>query len=308
VSGPRAGARSLVLLALLVSCAGERSPSGIGEPIRVRNGVLKEGPLPAGPGPAITAIETASTVLRPGQGEKTLSGRASPGASAIALALGGRGNGYWLVGVDGPDPLNAGELGWQALVEIARDVPPGLADLLVVAIDASGVAGPVRSLPVCIPGALPDNLNACDRNLAPPAAVVSLSWDTPVDLDLVVVAPDGRVIDAKHPRVLPGADGGAATTSAIDRDSNGACVLDRIQRENLVFQEAPPPGSYLVFANLFDACGRAPVHFRVAVSERQPSGDGTLSLVETLARDGVLLGVDANGGSRLGTYVTEVTF
>jgi hypothetical protein len=307
-----------VATAAFVACSGEKSESGLGEPIRVRNGVFKEGPLPGappapgpGPGTSITAIETASTVLRPGQGEKTLAGRASVGSVAIAIAVAGLGRGHWLLPVDGPDPLNNGELGWQALVEIARDVPPGPKELRIVAIDAAGHAGTQSALTVCVPRLVPDNLNACDPANPPPAAVVSLTWDTPVDLDLVAITPDGRVIDAKHPRgglVDAGADGGTSTPPTIDRDSNAACSLDRVQQEDLVFADPPAPGSYLLFANLFDACERAPVHFRLSVSVRQTGLDGKLTLVETESKSGTLTAVDANGGAKLGTYVTEVAF
>lgn len=284
-----------LLLVLLASCGGERSPSGLGEPIRVRNGVFKDGPIPASadPSPSITAVEMSSTVLRPGQGEKGITGRASPNAVAVAVGIGGLGSGYWLIPVEGPDPLNNGELGFQAAAEIARDVPPGRRDLVFSAIDASGHAGPLRSLPVCVPSIVPDNLNACDATIPPPAMVFSLAWDTQVDLDLVVVAPDGHVVDAKHPQL--------ATAGAFDRDSNATCANDAIRRENLVFQEAPPRGSYLVYANLFDACGRAPVHFTFTLHERGPTG-----LVQSLTQDGVLTAIDANGGAALGTFVVEL--
>lgn len=311
-------ALAATVIALVAACSGEKSESGLGEPLRVRNGVFKEGPLPGlppaaapGPGVSVTAIETASTVLRPAQGEKTLTGRASVGTAAIAIAIAGVGRGYWVLPVDGPDPLNNGELGWQALVEIGRDVPSGSKELRVVAIDAAGNAGTQRALPICVPRLLPDNLNACDPSIAPPAAVVSLTWDTAVDLDLIAVAPDGRVIDAKHPRgftIDAGADAGGPAPPAIDRDSNAACSLDRVQQEDLVFPDPPGPGSYLVFVNLFDACERAPVHFRVTVSARQVTADGKLGLVETETKGGTLTAVNANGGARLGTYVTEVAF
>lgn len=305
----------LALGAMFAACSGESSTSGLGEPMRVRNGVFKEGPLPGlppvagGPGLAITAIESASTVLRPGQGEKTFTGRASVGAVAVALALAGEGRGYWLLPVEGPDPLNNGELGWQALVEIGRNAATGPKELRVVAIDGAGKAGAQRALPICVPRSIPDNLNACDPASAPPAAVVTLSWDTPVDLDLIVVAPDGRVLDAKHPRGAGDAGSDAARLAPVlDRDSNGACALDRIQQENLVFPEAPAAGSYLVFVNLFDSCERAPVRFRVTVSTRSATPDGKLSLTETETKSGVLTDIDANGGAKLGTYVTEVAF
>lgn len=293
------GSLALVVLSPLIfalACEGERALSGLGEPIRVRNGVFKEGPLPssADPSPAITSLEIASAVLRPGQGEKSVSGRASPNAVGVAVAIGGLGSGYWLLPVEGPDPLNNGELGWSALAEIGRDLPAGRRDLLFAAIDGAGRAGAIRSLPICIPPETPDNLNACDPSIPPPAAVLSLVWDTAADVDLVVVTPEGRVVDAKHPTL--------GDAGAFDRDSNAACANDAIRRENLVFQAPPPKGSYLVFGNLFSACEHAPVRFRFTLSQRSSTG-----VVETVSQAGVLTAVDANGGASLGTFIAELS-
>ena len=58
-----------------------------GEPLRVRAAAFKAGDLPASAAmyPSVTSFETASTVVRPGQTEKGLLGRASPDAVAIAI-------------------------------------------------------------------------------------------------------------------------------------------------------------------------------------------------------------------------------
>lgn len=309
------------------ACSGEPNETGLGEPLRLRNAAFKTGALPGEPPapaavtPSITSFEAASTVVRPGQTEKSLLGRATPDAVAVALRFVDLGTGYWVLPVDGPDPQNNGELGWQVVADFGSAIPAGVHLLRVVAIDGAGHAGTQRELSVCVTPEIPDNLNACDPKLTPPAAVFSLSWDTPVDLDLVVITPDGRIVDAKHPRTVAppppgpssggGADAGtsAATVGVFERDSNGGCVVDGQQRENLVFQGRPPAGSYLVYANLFDACGRAPVHFRFSLHEPEATADPKVQrLVESVTKKGVLLAVDANGGSKLGTFVTEITF
>ena len=41
----------------------------------------------------------------------------------------------------------------------------------------------------------------------------------------------------------------------LTRDSDAGCALDGRNSEAIVFQEAPARGSYLVYADLFDACG-----------------------------------------------------
>jgi hypothetical protein len=315
----------LSLALSLLACSGEPSESGLGEPLRLRSATFKSGelpgeaPSPMASTPSITSFESASTVVRPGQTEKAILGRASPDAVAVGVRFADLGSGYWVFPVDGPDPQNNGELGWQTLADFGYGIAPGLHQLRVVAIDAAGHAGTQRELAVCVTPSIPDNLNACDPKLLPPGAVLSLSWDTPVDLDLVVVTPEGRIVDAKHPRTTAppppgpstGGDAGAASATAgtFDRDSNGGCVVDGQQRESLVFQGRPPAGSYLVYANLFDACGHAPVHFQFSLYEPEATTDPQVQrLVESVTKKGVLLGLDANGGSKLGTFVTEITF
>jgi hypothetical protein len=315
------GALLTALVLSLFACSGEPSETGLAEPLRLRNGSFKEGDLPGEPpadtsatSPLVTSFETASTVIRPGQTEKGLLGRVSPDAVAIGIRFADLGSGYWVLPVDGPDPQNNGELVWQALADFGSNVPAGLHALRVVAIDGSGHAGAQRQLSVCVTPSVPDNLNACQPTNAPPSAVLSLSWDTAVDLDLVVVTPEGRVVDAKHPRSsAPGGDtgdaGAAVSVGTFDRDSNAACTVDGVQRENLVFPARPSPGSYLVYANLFEACGAASVHFRFSLFEASPTADPkVLEQVETITKSGTLLALEANGGARLGTFVTEVTF
>jgi hypothetical protein len=318
---------AIALLASLsvFACSGVSSETGIAEPIRLRNATFESGDLPGDPPvasggvpPLVTSFETASTVIRPGETEKGLLGRVSPDAVAVGIRFAGIGTGYWVVPVDGPDPQNNGELGWQAVADFGGTVAPGLYPLRVVGIDAAGHAGTQRELSVCVTPSVPDNLNACDPTIPPPAAILSLSWDTPVDLDLVVVTPDGRIVDAKHPRTTAppppgpstGVDAGAAVSvGTFDRDSNGSCVIDAIQREDLVFQSRPSSGSYLVYASLFDACGQASVHFRLSLYEPEATADPKVQhLVQSITKNGVLLGPEANGGSKIGTFVTEVTF
>lgn len=312
-------------IALLYACSGVRVETGIAEPLRVRNATFQAGELPgeppspnAGTRPLVTSLETASTIVRRGQTEKSILGRTSPEAVAVGVRFADLGSGWWVLPVDAPDPATNGELGWQINADFGADIPPGFHPIRVVAIDASGHGGAQRDLLVCVAPSVPDNGNSCDAAKVPPAAIISLAWDVPVDLDLVVVTPDGRMVDAKHPRTVAppppgpstGVDAGATDTGgAIDRDSNGACVIDGNNRESLVFQKLPPAGSYLVYASLFDACDHGPVHFRLSVFEPEVSEDKkTQRLVETITKSGTLLPVDAHGGARIGTFVTEISF
>ena len=313
-------ALAIALVVAIVACSGVSSNNAVTEPIRVRNATFKSGGFPGGgPAPTVTLIETASTVIRPGELSKSISGRVSPDAFAVGIRLADLGTGYWVFPASGPDFQNNNELVWQSDSDFGVDVPTGTHILDVVAIDGNGNAGPVRELSLCFAPAVPDNLNACNPATLPPASVFSLSWDTPVDLDLVVVTPDGRIVSAKHPRTVapplpgPGAQdaGVTANTGVFDRDSNANCVIDGIQREDLVFQATPASGSYLVYASLFDACGHANVHFKFSLFESSaddPAQPNIQHLTESITKEGFMLPLEASGGATLGTFVTEVPY
>jgi hypothetical protein len=300
-----------------LSCGGEPSPSGLSEPVRVRNAVFKSGELPGSPpgatlAPTVTAIESPASIIAPGQVGKNLTGRATPEAASVAVRFTDLGSGYWVLPVDGIDPLQNGEATWQLSADFAREIAPGPHPLRFVAIDQAGHAGTQREFVVCATSPIPDNLNACDRTLAPPAVVVSLAWDTNADVDLVVVTPGGKIIDAKHPSTAAAVDGKVpaeelAKGGVIERDSNGGCAIDGQRRESLVFQGEPALGRYLIYANLFDACTQPSAHFTLTVNKREKAADGTFRLVETQRRAGVLTSIDANGGAKLGLFVLEAS-
>jgi hypothetical protein len=315
-------ARAIVALALgstaLAGCSGVDATIGPGEPLRVTQGSFQRGELPGEPPPAadappdapkkdphVTLIESVNNVIAPGQGEKSLSGRATEGAVAIGLRFGDIGSGYWVVPAGSLDPQAPGERDWKLGFEIARDAPPGLHTLRIAAIDDAGRAGTQAELPVCITSPVPDNLNACDPTIAPPVTVVSLSWDGAADLDLGVVTPSGKVVSAKHPSTATGAPPKPDPNEdgVIDHDANAGCG-DRTGRESLVWQSKPAAGTYLVYADLFSACGDASATFVVTVYVAESRGDGTSSLVPKLRVPGELLAAQADGGGSKGLYVT----
>lgn len=324
-------ARFIAALALCATaCHGVPSPTGIEEPVRVRNAMFVRGELPGtAPGATsealqVTAIETASGTVTPRQLGRSISGRTTADASAIAVrfadeamgtALGG---GYWLAPVGGPDPTANGELVWQLTMDFGSDLPVGLRALRFVALDAQGRGGVQRDARVCLLPAVPDNLNACDATIAPPAAVLSLSWDVDADVNLVVVTPEGKVVDGDHPTTALGPNGGTVTaeqlasehTGRLDRDSNANCEVDGARRESLVFQGSPPAGTYRVYAQLFNACGFASVRarFELFVREELPSGGGYRVARRGDSSDAQLTQLAANGGRDRGLFVTEVTF
>lgn len=312
--------RWAVALGLLGACGGERALSGLSEPLRVPGAVFKEGPLPGAspsasgaPGPRVTTLESVNNILRPRQGSKKIAGRTTADAYAVGLRFDDLGTGYWQLGVDAPDPTAGGELTWEAQCELGEGVTPGLHRLLFAAIDGEGRSGPQRELKVCVTPPYPDNLNACDPKIAPPGAVLALSWDTDVDLDLEVVTPGGQTLSSKHPTSAPLDDAGAPSLPAtapgvgvLDRDSNGGCAIDGVRREHAVWQAKPPAGTYLIYARLFDACGQGSARFvaSLLLPEALPDGAGQ-RLVEALRVPGEVTAIDARGAGGAGLFVAE---
>lgn len=315
---PARGSLSLVvaLAAGVLACSGEPQRTGLGEPFTVRNGVFFEGELPgtapddAGVrAPSITAAESQGSLVTVGQAGKVYLGRATPEAYAIGLRLVGQGTGWWMVPVGGADPSFNNELTWQLTADFGGVIPTGIQRVRFVALDGVQRGGTQRDLRVCVLPAVPDNLHACDPSIAPPDTVISLSWDTDADLDLVVLTPEGRTVDARHPTTaapegtsVPAERLRDPSTGVLDRNSNAACALDRVRRENLVWQGTPGAGTWRVYVNLFDACRQTAARYRVGVWRRDARGEQ----VEVLRRDGLVTALAANGGASRGTFVADV--
>jgi hypothetical protein len=278
------------LLVLLTGCTGEvDSPLGLLEPLRVIDGEFHRGSLPAvDDGPEVTSIETASGLVLVGERDRLLVGRTSEDAYAIGLRFAELGTGWWSVPVQDLDPMFPGERDFQLRFDTGSSLPPGLHTLNLAAIDDAGRRGPLFELEVCVRDELlPDNLNPCDPELLPPALVVALEWDHDVDLDLVVDTPSGKRISAKTPSSYPTESGmpvpdealADPTVGRLVRDSNAACVLDGRNAEAVVWAEPPSEtGTFLVFADLFDACGEAGSSLVAVVYRREQRGDGTWRL------------------------------
>jgi hypothetical protein len=307
-----------VAAVFLVGC-GQREPSGHLEPIRVVTGVFHEGELPApsAEGPRVTGVEIAGTVLTVAQQGRLLTGRVSGEAFAIAARLVGLGSGHWVQPVEGFDPAFPGERTFALEVDVGGGVPTGVHPLRLVAIDGEGRAGEAFDVEVCVvddtTGA---GLSVCDTTVPPPRTVVSLAWDADVDLDLVVVTPSGKRVDARHPTTAERVEGtpisrealSDPTTGVLVRDSNAGCLLDGRNAERLEWREAPSDGAYAVYADLFDACDEVSVTFVLSVFRRESRDDGTYRLVEESRRQGVIGRLAGRGGAIQPLYLTAVTF
>jgi hypothetical protein len=318
----RAAVVTAGLLLMLHACGGEPAPSGYDQPLRVPGAFFKEGDLEHfasgvdDDGPRVTAITTTSNVLRPRQAGITVSGRTSGSAYSVALRLRDLGTGYWVLPVGAEDLAAPGELGWQTTFELGEELAPGEHRLEAVALDEHGVSGPSSATRLCVTNGVDTTRNACDRTVQPPAAAISLAWDGDADVDLVLVTPAGRTVDASHVATLlpeddeAHFDATAPGVGVLQADSNPGCAIDSIRRETVTWLTSAEPGEYLVYANVYEACGQQAVHFTLEAYARtegdEPGTYGFEALQDPIY--GVLLGGSANGGKARGLYLTAIEF
>ncbi len=320
--------RLILPLVCLAACSSQSTPSGLGEPVRASYGLtsnaqFRAGALPGSPPlttaealsgvqPALpsTSVNVAGSVIQEGDSGFTIGGIATGQAVAVGIRFLGLGSGYWVLPVTGEDPTSPGNYTWGATLDFGAAIPSGFQSLAVVAIDANGHGGSQETTKLCVASDIPDNLRECSPTSTPPATVLSLAWDTPVDLDLRVVTPSGKIVDPKHPSTADAVNGKidptAPNTGVFDTDALRGCIDTGHRRENLVWQDAPDPGVYFVYASLYDACGQADVHFTLSLNQPEAVPDGGTPLLgQTFERSGELLAVSADAGASLGLFVTE---
>lgn len=291
------------------ACTATDVNSGASEPIQVRDGTFFEGELPVDNStdvPTILYISSVGYLVTQGQANIGYKGLASTEAWSIGLAFPEVGSGYWVVPVGGPDVTQDNNLLFSASVDFTRDVPYGLTALNFVAFDENGDPGPQYDATLCvIPDFADNNYAECEPTLAPQHTILSLSWDTDVDLDLVVVTPSGNVVRSSSPSTQGEEED--ESVGVLTRDSNSDCSIDSIRLESLVFEEEPPAGDYEVYASLFSACGEPSVHLDLTLFQRVDEGDGTWSTERTDLASGFLLAEQADGGESLGSHLTTLT-
>ncbi len=293
------------LLVMLAACGGTREPLALDQPIFVHQADFKYGALPSGgPGPTITSFALGFGVLHPGTENAQITGRTSGDGYSIGVRFADQGSGYWTLAVGAEDPLIKGELQWQLALDAASEIEPGQHQLQVVAFGADGHAGPQMALPVCVASELPDNLNVCNPTTAPPFAIASLSWNADSDLDLTVTAPDGTSYGRSKRSLLSG----TKVLARLDEDGVSGCLADGRRLEDFVWNEPSLLGTWHVYANLFDACGKASVSFTLTVYARAQNPDGTFALAAVRKIDGQFPRIEANGGAAPPLFLTDITF
>jgi hypothetical protein len=314
------------LLALLAACNGTASPLGVDEPLRVQNAAFKSGELPGSPPPEdpsdpgedrdqplVTQLMSQNLSALPGQVGKRITGFASDDAYSVGLRFADAGSGYWVLPVGAPDANYPDQLSFVATVDLSIELDEGEHVLQVVAFDAHGHAGQQYEYRFCALRPYDHTRNACDPTIPPPAAVISLVWDVDADLDLVVRTPSGKLVDADHPATVEVSDSEPPDpeqrgVGILERDSNAECRIDSARRESLIWNGAPEPGTYLIYVNVFEACGKSAAHFAVESYVRVRGADeGTFDIAplqEPLR--GVVLGASANGGGKSGLFAGTI--
>ena len=318
----------VVTAACLLGCSSESLTAGVTEPIRVsygsgRNAQFFSGELPGSPPlsdeeilsgvepqPPTASLDVSLGNVRQAETGFVASGATSSEAVAIGIRFMDLGSGYWVFPVTGLDPTRPGTYNWNATLDFGGNIAPGTHLLGVVAIDAAGHGGSQATIPLCVLSDIPDNSSACSATAKPPFSVLSLNWDTAVDLDLRIITPQGKVVDPKHPSTAVAVDGKfdptAPNTGVFDTDAERHCVHTGYRRENLVWQDPPLPGTYFAYVSLFDACGQAAVRFNLSLNRPGPAAeDGTHALESTYSQAGEMLAADADAGTKLGLFVTE---
>ncbi len=307
--------RPAVALAALALAGCSTTPTGIGEPIFVYGAQFIPGPLPGsappdggtGTAPDVTGVLSPYSGYRPGEAGRSMSGDVTDDATAVAVRFAEYGTGYWLFAPGPPDPMAPGNDSWSMTFDVGDSLPAGLTSLRFAAVSTSGASGSQYDLPICVGGSIPDDYNPCSPSIAPPAAVLSLAWDTPVDLDLELETPSGVLLNPKHPSTSASDAGPGPGDGVLDQDADANCVPSRVNQEDVVWKTTPAPGQYLMYADLFSACSQPSVRFTVTLWVAEPT-DGGSALVQKLQTSGELLAVDENGGQGLGLYLGAFSF
>ena len=105
---------------------------------------------------------------------------------------------------------------------------------------------------------------------------VSVSWDTPTDVDLHVIDPTGEEIYY--------ANSVGETGGELDLDSNAACGIDGVNNENITWDDDDDPatGTYTVLVHYWSNCGQGTTNYIVTV---RVEGEPTRTFAGTLTQD-----------------------
>jgi hypothetical protein len=188
--------------------------------------------------PRIVTVDVLNTRVPRGATSRSLRMIASSVTRTVAIGLQGD-TGYWLVPVGSISLEYSPSFEVAATYELDRSIPVGPLKIWLLPIDKAGHAG--------VPAAL-DLTVTDDVPVAP--LVVSLTWTQNVDLDLLIVQPDGTKLTNK----ISAPVNTSSIQGSIDLDSNSGCVLDGRRSENASYTAATA-GVYQVYVREAASCG-----------------------------------------------------
>lgn len=219
--------------------AGQGNVSGPSNEVRV---IVGEGAgcTPLGSTPTPPSCPTApQTLLNASQSAGTIS-------LIWAAPASGAPTSYVIVAGSAPgrSDLANFDTGSTALSYLATDVPAGSYYVRVFAKSSCGLSSASNEVLVFVIAFSGD-------------VQVSVSWDSPTDVDLHVVDPSGEEIYYGHRTSLSGGQ--------LDVDSNPACNIDGRQIENIAWGSRAPAGTYTVRVDYYNDCGVTRTNYLVTV-------------------------------------------
>ncbi|MBX3226754.1 MAG: hypothetical protein KIT84_38955 [Labilithrix sp.] len=247
--------RALALAALAISfaaCVEAKVDPGVDATLQIRSAQFHRGVMPEESGGPDVLNATVPSIVAAGRHDYGVGGELDRAATGVAVGFAGD-VGWWSLPAQTPSSSAPLAPTFAFAFGITAATTPGKRDLVVRAVDGEGRFGPaqVRAMEIA------------PRAVATGRFVVSLTWDSQVDLDLNVTLPNGVVIFKRNPAefILPPPSAGVFDPllprdgGVLDRDSNARCVLDGVRTENVVWKEPPPPGRYAVRVDTFSLCG-----------------------------------------------------
>jgi hypothetical protein len=199
-------------------------------------GTVKTGSVPEGTGPALT-VANALSVINGGTATVPITGAAS--FQRIAIAIDGIEDFYELF-------LPAGTTTAQLFITFAQSLPEGTLPLLIAAADANVNYGPKKSVTATV------------TKVGAGEVQISVSWDSPSDVDLHVITPSGDEIYYGNQ---------SAAGGTLDLDSNAGCSIDNVNNENVTWPSgASPSGTYTVLVDYWSSCDAPLTNYVVTIN------------------------------------------
>jgi hypothetical protein len=200
------------------------------------NGTVKTGTVSEGNGPALT-IATALSVINGGTATVPVTGAAAFQRLAVEIS-----------GVDGFYELflPAGTTTAQLFITFAQSLTEETLPLLIAASDGNANYGPKRTVTATV------------TKVGAGEVQISVSWDTPSDVDLHVVTPTGEEIYYSNQ---------TASGGTLDLDSNAGCSIDNVNNENVTWPSGTSPsGTYTVRVDYWSSCGATSTNYVVTIN------------------------------------------